>query len=72
MARRDPAKLVEDAWEALDELTSAGKATLPGGRVLAPDDKVLVTLLQWLASREGRPKKTPKAFDDWKPPETKA
>ena len=49
-----------------------GTITLPEGPLVAPDSKVIVDVFKWLATLQGRPKKGPKAMDDWKPRETKA
>lgn len=67
---RTPDQLTKGAWEVIDSLMEKGSAVLPSGKVLAPEDKVLVDLARWLANLQGRPKKTPKAMDDWKPQET--
>jgi len=84
MDPRTPEQLTKAAWDALDEFTRTGQITLPSGggqdgaspRVVFPekDDptcKTLVDVFKWLAQLQGKPKKTPKAMDDWKPAETK-
>ena len=68
---RTPEQLTQDAWLAIDEATQSGKVTLPSGLVIVPEAKTLLDLFKWLAQFQGKPKKTPKAMDDWKPPETK-
>lgn len=68
---RTPEQLTQDAWLAIDEATHSGKVTLPSGLVIVPEAKTLLDLFKWLAQFQGKPKKTPKAMDDWKPPETK-
>ena len=69
---RTPEELTEAAWQALDELTLTGKVQLPEGPLVAPDSKVIIDVFKWLATLQGKPKKGPKAMDDWKPKETKA
>lgn len=76
MNERTPEQLTKDAWKALDEFTRTGKMTLPSGKVVVPDKddptaKTLVDVFKWLAQFQGKPKKTPRAMDDWKPQETK-
>ena len=71
MPPRTPEELTRDAWAVIDDLTRDGTAKLPGGKALIPDDKVIVDLFKWLAQLQGKPKKTPRAMDDWKPQETK-
>ena len=73
---RTPEELTKAAWEALDEFTRTGRITLPSGKVTAPekDDptcKTLVDVYKWMAQLQGKPRKTPKAMDDWRPAETK-
>ena len=68
---RTPEELTRDAWRTIDDLTASGQAKLPGGKVITPDDKVIVDLFKWLAQLQGKPRKTPRAMDDWKPQETK-
>lgn len=68
---RTPEQLAEGAWQAIDDLTRDGLTQLPGGAVVQPEPKVIVDLFKWLAQQQGRPRKAPKAMDDWKPPETK-
>lgn len=73
---RTPEQMSKDAWQALDEFTESGKITLPDGSVIVPDAKdptakILVDTFKWLAMFQGKPKKTPRAMDDWKPAETK-
>ena len=68
---RTPEQLTIDAWDAIDQLTASGQAKLPSGVVIVPEPKTVVDLLKWLASLQGRPRKTPKALDDWAPQETK-
>ena len=68
--------MTKDAHEALDEFTRTGRVTLPSGQVVVPDAKdptakMLVDVFRWLVQFQGKPKKTPKAMDDWKPAETK-
>ena len=81
---RDPVELTRQAWEYLDEFMRTGKITVPEGggpdgkqsRVVIPDKedptaRVLVDVCKWLGQLQGKPKKTPRAMDDWKPAETK-
>ena len=82
---RTPEELTKAAWESLDEFTRTGAITLPEGggndgtkpRVVAPekDDptcRVLVDVFKWLAQFQGKPKKVPRAMDDWTPKVTKS
>lgn len=68
---RTPEQLTEQAWQVLDKLAEAGRATLPSGKVIIPEDKTLVDIFKWLATLQGKPHKTPRAMDDWAPKETK-
>ena len=81
---RTPEDLSRQAWANLDEFMRRGSITRPEGagpdgtlpRVIAPekDDptcRVLVDVCKWLGQLQGKPKKTPKAMDNWKPPETR-
>ena len=70
---RQPAELTEAAWEALDELVRTGSFHLAENPVAQkPETKTVVDVLKWLATLQGKPKKGPKAMDDWQPKETKA
>lgn len=69
--QRTPEELTAASWAALDEATRTGQITLPDGTVVVPEAKTLVDIFKWLAAFQGKPKKTPKAMDDWKPKETK-
>ena len=76
-ASRTPEELTRAAWRALDEFTKCGKITLPNGKVLIPDSedptcKLALDTFKWMAQLQGKPKKTPKAMDDWKPQETRS
>lgn len=81
---RSPEELTKQAWAYLDEFTRTGKITLPqgGGRdgtephVIMPDKddptcRLVVDVCKWLGQLQGKPKKTPRALDDWQPKETK-
>lgn len=68
---RTPEQLTQAAWDAINELTYNGKVTLPGGQAVIPEAKTLVDVFKWLAQFHGKPRKTPKAMDDWRPSETK-
>ena len=78
-------ELTKEAWARLDEFTLTGRITLPKGagpdgesaRVVKPDKddptcKVLVDVFKWLAQFQGKPKKVPRAMDDWAPKVTKS
>ena len=77
---RTPEELTKVAWANLDEFMRTGKVTLPAGggqdgtapKQVAPDknDPTCRELLDvsWkLANLQGKPKKVPRAMDDWKP-----
>ena len=83
--RKTPEDLAKQAWGYLEEFLDSGKITLPSGggprgtdpRVIEPDKedptcRVMVDACKWLGQLQGKPKKTPKAMDDWRPPETKS
>ena len=82
---RTPEDLTRQAWSYLDEFMRTGKITLPegGGKdgleplLIQPDKedptcRLMVDACKWLGQLQGKPKKTPRALDDWKPKETKA
>lgn len=69
--KRSPEELTQAAWEAINELTYTGRIVLPNGAPILPEAKTVIDVFKWLAQFQGKPKKTPKAMDDWKPPETK-
>lgn len=84
MSPRTPDELSKQAWAYLDEFLRSGKITLPEGggadgklpRLIEPDKedptcRVMVDACKWLGQLQGKPKKTPKAMDNWVPPETK-
>lgn len=73
---RTPEELTKAAWAAIDEFTTDGVITLPGGKVLTPDKedptcKLALDVFKWLAQVQGKPKKVAKAMDNWKPPVTR-
>lgn len=84
LSARTPEELTRAAWTGLDEFTRTGQITLPAGggqdgespRVISPNKedptcRVMVDVFKWLAQLQGKPRKTPKAMDDWHPKETR-
>ena len=81
---RTPDILAKQAWSYVDEFMQTGRITLPTGsgpqrdlpRVVEPDKddptcRVMIDVCKWLGQLQVKPKKTPRAMDNWTPPETK-
>mgnify|MGYP001612421343 FL=1 len=82
---RDTQALAKQAWGYIEEFLDSGAITLPQGggkdgtepRTVSPDKedptcKVMIDVCKFLGQLQGKPRKTPKAMDDWHPRETKA
>mgnify|MGYP003394466988 CR=1 FL=1 len=81
---RTPDEMSRQAWAYVDECLDSGRITLPKGggpqrdlpQAVAPDKddptcRLMLDTCKWLGQLQGKPKKTPKAMDNWIPPETK-
>ena len=82
---RDVQSMARQAWGYIEEFLDSGAITLPKGggkggiepRVVSPDKedptcKVMIDVCKFLGQLQGKPKKTPKAMDDWVPRDTKS